>query len=235
MEKDLIDAVAKAIGSTRVKEALVFQDYEDVMSIIDELMEEFTVTDRFLLFDMLYAAIKENDYKKVTEVIIKCETMFKLSLAAQVVSHYDAVAKEMEIANGEEEENKENESLILRLDELKMINYDVFAKDFLDKKDEPFDIVKSINDVFSLTVIGCEVDKVLSQHLEALIDGNEITCMDVMVSVLNREPIELMRKVMLMRALREKFYDVKSIEIMFLNEKINRMLSIGLKREKPTE
>lgn len=232
MEKKVIDAINYIVPSKKLKEALAFLDYEDAACIIQELLDNFVAFDRFTLFDMLLEAIKENDSKKVVEVILLSESAFKLSLAYEIVSFNDNLAKGFNMDYEETEIYNEDISLIVRVFELENIDYYIFAKKLLSLKDDRFELAEAIEKVFDMRVIGTDVDKVLSAHLEALIDGNEITCVDIMHAVLDNDAKTLMEKVMAIKALREFFYDYKSIETYFLKEKIDNMLSIGLKRDK---
>ena len=237
MSKDIIDAIYEVYPNVNLKEALLFEDYDGAVEIIDSFLLQYDAIDgKFTIFDMLLEGIRKNNPEIIMEVIRICERPFFINAARNVILHQsldNSNVKEYEnIANDKTDFYFKYVGFLNRYKEIVDIDFDSFCENFLSKKRKKYKKVEALKMVLAMENTCSEEEYIVEAFIEGLIDGGEVTFETVMSAVLNNDPDMLMEQVKVIKFLRETYYDLRVEEIKSKKALLDSVLNFGLKRKK---
>lgn len=233
MKENIKKFILRIIQNEDFAEAISCEDYEDAYGILSMLYQENDhYPNTFSLFDELNEAINEKNRKRLREILEKCNILFTIYNVLRLVEFELLVEEEKHI---QVEEGKRIKDYILEPESgyTKTLFYlrkrNFIDEEFLKKtmsymirhRSDTYDVEKSLDFVFSMTD---EIDEdIIGKFIQGLLIAQEITPIKLMRDIYNENNKGVMEKMVIIRALREKYKTLKQAEIDNLEAKLERL------------
>lgn len=237
MSNDIINAIYEVYPNNKLKESLLFEDYEKALEILDEFLITYEpIQSQFTIFDMLLEGIRKKDKEKIMKVIMICERPFFVNAARNVILHQSLyksnVEKYEQIANSEMDFYFKYVGFLNRYKEIVDIDFDNFCTNLFKNKSKKYKKVEALKLVFAMKNTASEDEYTIGRFVEGLIEGGEITFETIIISVLDNNPDLLMEQFLTIKFLRETYYVLRVDEIKEKKALLDSVLNYGLKRKK---
>ena len=229
--KFLLLNTLSADKAEKVKEEFAFKNYEYILEIIHDELDSLYCDDEFYIYDLLYDLLEKDDTDGIKVLLLTNEKIFQLIELAEIVQLYMQIEDSTIIDFDYIDEFLEKEKDILAVNNINQNLIDSFAFDLLQLKKKRFSSVESVSSVFHMPVVGAEdVHEVLLNHLQILINGNNITSEDIAYALDKNDASYLMGKFALLKKLRTLYTSFKDGEFKFISS-LDRYIDVRTRKK----
>lgn len=205
--------ILEIIPSDELRKALYNNDYEYALSIVHDIYYDYNpFVDEFSCFDMLNEGIENKDIEVLENLFDFCAKLFNLEIIYKLIKGY--TDDSIDFTNILCLRSSFDTSLFIN----KLINYDF----------KDIGIRKSMEDVLNLNIDAVDKDIIMTNYIEGLIHGNELTYNNIMDAYINDDLDTLLDKFYLIKYLRICYLKYQKDNILNLKRSIKLIEMIGL-------